>query len=118
MIADFLNRRIIVKKLTKTGMKKRWSSTATIDGDIQNDEDRERQQAGAEYQERFLGFFDISDVGLLQQGRLLTDKLTDTEYTIDFAMAQRHPITGTEYVEVTLVRNRSKADGSKNVITA
>ena len=117
MIAQFFDRRCIIKKLNKSGYKKRWSSTATVDMSIQDQSTGDgsiNQQVGADYQAKYTGFAGIEDLHLFQVGRLITDQLSGIEYSVDKVDAESHPITGTEYVEIILVKTRSKSDGGKN----
>lgn len=114
MIAEFFDTQFVISKLRKTGNKKRWTATATVDGSLQDNDDSVNQQMGAEYQEKYVLYADISYRALFQIGRLVKNKPDGIEYTIDKVNKLSHPITGTEYIEVFLIKSRSASDGSKN----
>lgn len=114
MIASFLNKTYRIKKLVTNGNKKRYTATATVDGDIQDDQSMLNQIRGAEYQERYTGFFETEDAAIFKNGRLVIDDTTGIEYTIDKADIETHPITGTSYLECVLVKQRNKTNGDRN----
>lgn len=110
MIKRFFNKRYTVKKLG-TGHVRRFTATATVDGHLQqSSEPTELLQA--DYGSTYIGYFNTDDP--IREGRKIIENGTSIEYIVESVTVVDHPVTNTSYLEVILLKDQSKQDGSVN----
>lgn len=110
-VVKFFNKNVVIKKVPTSGKVRRWSSTATVDCNIQEDRE-EAEIMGADFGTVYRGYFELSDP--VRAGFKITEQISGIEYTIDAVEQVDHPITGTSYLEATLIRDKSKQNRGTN----
>ncbi len=110
----FFNDKFILKKLQAAGSVRRYTATATTDGHIQVDSRRTPDQGLNSITNYYaVGSGNISDYKI---GRLIESQNTGLQYQVNKADLASNPITGTEYIELELILDTSKQNGSVNQI--
>lgn len=103
-IRRFFDRDVIIARLRNTsGIKRAMSTTATVDGHIQNLSNDIAQKLGIVEEEVWRGWFDEdSDIKV---GDKLTDQLTGVEYRVRMIIRRQYGIN--QHKEVILVNFNS-----------